>query len=116
MCAAADIHSVRGKKAKILRKPTSTKPAIRLFEEDGKRVIMKDFSPNRFFYRNFVGSFLLWREEKAYRKLRGIEGVPALYRSVAGTALFFEAIPGRDMESLDRREEVPESFLMQWIP
>ena len=110
MCVEADTLSLTKKKGKIFRKPTSTRPAIWLLEENGKRAIMKDFSPNRFFYRNFVGRFLLWREEKAYRKLRGIQGIPALYRSVSGTALIFEAIPGRDMESLEKTEEVPESF------
>ena len=78
MSLEADTHSLTGKKGKIFRKPTSTRPAIWLLEEDGKRAIMKDFSPNRFLYRNFVGRFLLWREEKAYRKLEGIQGIPDL--------------------------------------
>ncbi len=110
MCVEADTLSLTGKKEKIFRKPTSTRPAIWLLEENGKSAIMKDFSTNRFFYRNFVGRFLLWREERAYGKLQGIQGVPALYRSVSGTALIFEAIPGKDMESLEKTGEVPESF------
>ena len=107
MRAQVDSYSLPGK---ILRKPTSTRPAIRLLEEDGKRAIMKDFSRNRFLYRNVVGRFLVWREGKAYRKLQGIRGVPDLYRVVAGKALIFEMIPGRDMEGVDEKEGVPESF------
>ena len=110
MCAEAKSRSLPGKNRKIFRKPTSTRPGIWLLEENGKKAIMKDFSRNRFFYRNIVGRFLVWREGKAYRKLRGIPGIPALYRTVPGTALIFEAIPGRDMESIDATEGVPESF------
>ena len=110
MCVEANIHSFAGEKRQILRKPTSTRPGIWLLEENGKKAIMKDFSRNRFLYRNVVGRFLVWREGKAYRKLQGIEGIPALYRIIPGTALIFELIPGRDMESLDKREGVPESF------
>jgi RIO-like serine/threonine protein kinase len=110
MFTETNIHSFAEQKGTILRKPTSTRPAIWLLEENGKRAIMKDFSKNRFLYRNIVGRFLVWREGKAYRKLQGIRGVPALYRIVDGTALIFEAIRGNDMETLEKGKEVPESF------
>ena len=105
-----NIHPFAEEKGTVLRKPTSTRPAILLLEENGKRAIMKDFSKNRFLYRNVVGRFLVWREGKAYRKLEGIQGVPALYRIIDGTALVIEAIPGNDMESLEKMKGPPESF------
>ncbi len=110
MFTKTDIHSFAEEKGTMLRKSTSTRPAIWLFEINGKKSIMKDFSKNRFLYRNIVGRFLVWREGKAYRKLQGIQGVPALYRVVDGTALVFEAIQGNDMESVQKTKRVPESF------
>ncbi len=106
----ASKSNAQANRGKVLRKPTSTRPGIRLLEENGKKAIIKDFSRNRFLYRNTAGRFLVWREGKAYRKLQGIQGIPALYRSISGLALIFEAIPGRDMESAGHGEEVPESF------
>lgn len=82
----------------ILRKPTSTRSAVWRVEENGVRVIVKDFSYNGFWYRNTAGRFLIWREEKAYRRLRGLKGIPAFFRSVGGLALIVEEIRGTNIE------------------
>ena len=86
----------------ILRPPSSTRPTIWLAEEKGIRAIIKDFRANGFFFRNIVGRFLVWRESKAYKKLRGIKGIPTLYRVIDGLALVVEDIPSRNLENLEK--------------
>jgi len=94
----------------ILRPPSSTRPTIWIMEENGVRAIVKDFSANRFFFRNIVGRFLVWRETKAYKKLRGIKGIPTLYRVIDGLALVMEEVPGRNLENLEKEIKLPENF------
>ena len=74
------------------------------------RAVVKDFSRNRLLFRHSVGRFLIWRERRAYDKLRGIDGVPAIYRVIDGMALIIEEIPGRSLENLEKERKLPESF------
>jgi RIO-like serine/threonine protein kinase len=94
----------------VLRKPTSTRPVLWVVEEDGVEAVVKDYSPNGIFYRNVVGRFLVWREQKAYRKLKGLKGVPALLRVIDGKALVLQRIDGESLENLETRRKLPKSF------
>ncbi|MEW6079771.1 MAG: RIO1 family regulatory kinase/ATPase [Thermodesulfobacteriota bacterium] len=94
----------------ILRQATSTRPLIRVEEEDGGPAIVKDFSANGFLFRNIVGRFLIWREVKAYRKLEGVRGVPRLLRIDAGPSLVVEAITGMDLKQAIRQRKVGSAF------
>ncbi len=94
----------------VLRKSSSTRPTLWLVEENSVQGIVKDFSTNRFFYRNTIGRFLIWRESKAYRRLGGLKGVPAFYRVIDGLALVTEKISGRDIEGLEHEKRLSEAF------
>ena len=94
----------------ILRKPSSTGPVIWIIEEKGIKAVVKDFSLNGFVFRNTIGRLLIWREKKAYRRLRGLKGVPGLYRAIGGLALVTEAIPGKSVESSDVIARLSETF------
>jgi serine/threonine protein kinase len=94
----------------VLRKSSRTRPVIWILEENGIRAIVKDFSLNGFVFKNTIGRFLVWREKKAYGKLKGLRGVPAFFRGVAGLALVMEAIPGKSIESTETLAELPETF------
>ena len=94
----------------ILRRPTNTRPTVWLVEENSARAIVKDFSTNRFLFRNTFGRFLVWREAKAYKKMNGLRGVPLLYRVVDGLALIIEEIPGMDLEEAENGTELPGGF------
>jgi RIO-like serine/threonine protein kinase len=94
----------------ILREPSSTRPTLWLVEENGARAVVKDYSSNRFWYRNTIGRFLLWRESKAYRRLNGLRGVPTCYRVIDGLALITEEIAGRNIEGLENEERLSEKF------
>lgn len=99
----------------ILREPSSTRPTLWVIEEDGKRAVIKDFSSNGFLYRNTIGRFLIWRESKAYKRLKGLNGVPTLYRSMDGLALIIEEIPGEDLETLERKKTLSEDFFKELV-
>ena len=94
----------------VLRKASNTRPTIWIVEENGIRAVVKDFSRNRFFFRNTVGRFLIWREARAYQKLSGIKGVPGFYGVIGGLALAVEEIPGRSLENLEKEMHLPYTF------
>ena len=104
------LSDLPGRQISILREPTSTRPAIRLVIKGDRRAVVKDYSVNKFFFRNLVGRFLVWREAKAYQRLEEIDGVPALYRVIDGLALLFEAIPGKDLETLKGKQRLDSVF------
>jgi hypothetical protein len=90
--------------------PSSTRPTLWFVEENGVRAVVKDYSSNRFWYRNTIGRFLLWRESKAYRRLKGLRGVPICYRVMDGLALITEEIAGRNIEGLENEGRLSEEF------
>jgi serine/threonine protein kinase len=94
----------------LLRKPSNTRPALWIVEEEGIRAVVKDYSINGFVFRNIIGRFLIWRESKAYRKLKGLPGVPRFYRVIDGLALVMEEIKGRSLEGLEDKIRLEESF------
>ncbi|MGD9319438.1 MAG: RIO1 family regulatory kinase/ATPase [Desulfobacteraceae bacterium] len=97
----------------VLRKPSSTRPTLWLVEENGMRAVVKDYSSNRFLYRNTIGRFLLWRERKAYRRLKGLRGVPTCYRVIDGLAIVIEEISGRNIEGLENEKGLSQEFFHQ---
>ncbi|MEA2039994.1 MAG: hypothetical protein U9N82_09220 [Thermodesulfobacteriota bacterium] len=98
------------KQCGILRMASSTRPMIWIVEENGVRAVVKDFNRNKFIFRNSIGRFLLWREAKAYRRLKNIRGTPALFKIVDGMAIVLEKIPGRNLENLEHGTGLPDNF------
>jgi hypothetical protein len=94
----------------ILRLPSNTRPFIRVVEEEGIRAVVKDFSRHGFVFRNTVGRFLIWRESRAYRRLRHIRGIPRLYGVVQGLALVLEEIAGQDLGDPKEGKILPAAF------
>jgi len=94
----------------ILRKPSSTRPTLWVVEENGVKAVVKDFSKNGFFFRNIIGRFLIWREQKAYRRLGSLRGVPKCYLVMAGRAIVLEEIKGRSLEGLEKEKRLPDAF------
>ncbi|MEJ2724913.1 MAG: hypothetical protein P8175_09760 [Deltaproteobacteria bacterium] len=81
-----------------------------MVEENGRKAVVKDYSVNGFLYRNMIGRFLVWRENKAYRRLRGLKGVPTFYRVIEGLAVVTEMIPGRNLEGLEKVRSLSSVF------
>lgn len=104
------ISNISRYQRKVLREPSSTRPALYVIQENDVRAVVKDFSPNRSLYRNIVGRFLIWRESKAYRRLTGLEGIPRYFRSIDGIALILEEIPGKNIEDVEKEEVLSKEF------
>jgi hypothetical protein len=94
----------------VIRGPSSTRPILWVVEEKNVRAVVKDYSANGFLFRNIIGRFLVWRERKAYRRLRGLEGVPAFYGTIGGLAVVFEELSGRNVEGLEHERKLPATF------
>jgi tRNA A-37 threonylcarbamoyl transferase component Bud32 len=59
---------------------------------------------------HLMGRFLIWREKKAYRRLRGVKGIPRFYRVIGGLAIVLEEISGRTVEDLELEKPLGEDF------
>jgi len=97
----------------VMRQPTNTRPIIRLVEENGVQGVVKDFSVNGFVYRNTIGRFLVWREGRAYQRLKGVKGIPLLFRKVDGLALVISKVPGKNLEHLSGEERPDLDFFQK---
>ncbi len=95
---------------RLLRAPSSTRPALWVLPRGGQAFVVKDYRSNGFLFRNIVGRLLVWREAKVLRRLAGLEGVPAFYGEVDGLALILEALPGRSVEGLENEQPLPRVF------
>lgn len=104
------LSDLAAKKTALLRSPSSTRPALYRIQEGDALAVVKDFSVNDRVFRNLIGRFLVWREKKAYRRLKGVKGVPGCFGVVQGLALVLEEIRGRSIEGLDRKEKLPARF------
>lgn len=98
------------RKTATLRKPSSTRPALYLIQAGDTRAVVKDFSLNGRAFRNLIGRFLVWREKKAYLRLKGLKGAPVFYGVVGGLALVIEEIRGRSIEGFEEKEKLPLRF------
>lgn len=98
---------------KILRPHSSTRPTIWLVEENGEKLVVKDFSRNRWFYKNLFGRFLIWREAKAYRRLRGLKGVPRCYGVLEGLALVTEFVEGKTIKQMEKEGGLTPVFFQR---
>jgi len=57
-------------------------------------VIVKDFGSGSYLFRRWIGPYLLDREERAYRALAGVPGIPRAVRRLSREALAIEHIAG----------------------
>lgn len=110
MFESLKISDLNQRRCEVLRKPSSTRPAVWIVEENSVRAVVKDYSTNGILYRNTIGRFLVWRESKAYRRLTGLKGIPICYGSIDGLVLVIEEISGRNIERLENEKRLPEEF------
>ena len=110
MFDSLELSDLPKRQCAVLRQPSSTRPTVWRIEDNDVRAIVKDFSSNRFFFRNTAGRFLVRREVKAYKKLKNLKGVPTLYRVIDGLALVIEEIHGIDLGMAKRGTKLPEDF------
>ena len=110
MFESIKLSDLPAKGSGILRQSSSTRPTIWIVEENGVQAVVKDYSTNGFLFRNTAGRFLVWRESKAYRKLKNLQGIPTLYRVIDGLALVIEQIPGKTLKKAKTEMETSDRY------
>lgn len=92
---------------RLLRPVEPPRATLRLVEHQGRRLVTKDFFDTPAWYRNTVGRGLIQREREAYRRLRGVPGIPQLLDSPRPDLLAMEYIPGVELSRLAPGELPP---------
>lgn len=69
-------------------------PDVLLVEHDAQHFVVKDFAPRSTWVRRLIAPILLRREARAYRRLKGVPGVPQLLGELDAEALILEYRPG----------------------
>lgn len=111
--ASLTIKNLAERQIRVIRQPTNTRSTIRLVEDNGVQGIVRDFSAKGFIYRNIVGRFLLWRENRAYQRLKRIKGIPVFYRRIDGMAFVSSKVPGKNLEHLSEEEKPDLEFFQK---
>jgi predicted Ser/Thr protein kinase len=97
----------------VLRHGDPHKSRVLLAHKDGQRVVIKDLSPMRPFFRTLFGRRMLRREARALDALRGHSGVPRLIERIGDDALaieFFTAMYLRKSLANERKPRVLKAF------
>jgi tRNA A-37 threonylcarbamoyl transferase component Bud32 len=87
-----------------------SKASIDVVEHEGRTLVVKDVAHRPFWVRTILGPFQLRREARAYRRLAGLEGIPALVQVIDRRALAMERIPGRAIREVPRGAIPPVFF------
>ncbi len=95
-----------------LRRGKPWQPDVLLVRGDTGLRVVKDYRPRPRSYRFFVGLFSVWQEARMYRRLAGIEGLPAFFGTLDRHALVIEYIDGRTAASF-RPGQVPHRFFAE---
>jgi hypothetical protein len=84
---------------------------IKLVEISGERAILKDYCVSSRWFRATAGRYMARREMAAYRRLKGVRGVPRLIGSIGGDGLVLEYIEGaKHLNCLQGINLAPEFF------
>ena len=113
MFESVKLKDIKNLPTEVIREPSNTRPILLRIKKDHKSAIMKDFNTNSFLFRNTIGRFLIWRESRAYQKLRGLNGIPKFYRSIDGLAFLMEEIQGKDIEAYCTENKLNDFFFSE---
>ena len=86
-----------------------TKAVVDAVEVDGRTITLKDFAARPWPVRRLLGPWHLDREERAYRRLEGLAGIPRFLGRVDRCAMALEYVPGPTLATL-RRGDLAEPF------
>ncbi|NUP90054.1 MAG: hypothetical protein HUU25_09560 [Candidatus Sumerlaeia bacterium] len=87
-----------------------TQATIHGVEWQGQRLVIKDFAGKGWLTRQTVGRLSLWREARAYARLRGVAGVPEVWGRIDGPALVMEWLPLKRLPRAEERALAPAFF------
>jgi serine/threonine protein kinase len=93
-----------------LNKDLSAKADIRLVEIDGHRAVHKDIRQKPGLVRHTLGSWLIEKEYRIYRRLPGCPGVPRLHGRPDRWSILVEYVEGESLRLNDPRLRDPAFF------
>lgn len=85
-------------------------PDVLLVRSAQGEVVVKDYAPRSFLVRHTLGRWMTAREQRAYRRLGGMEAVPALLCPIDALAFALEYRPGQWL-SRSLAPSLPADFL-----
>jgi hypothetical protein len=88
----------------------ATKADVLLYELDGRRVAVKDYTPRPAWIRNTLGRMLVRREVAAYRAASGLQSVPPLLGRVGPFAFAVSWVDAEPLSRLAGRPVAPAVF------
>ncbi len=94
-------------KSYVVRRIRSKNPKssrMYLIEAEGRRAVVKDLDQGSFFFRNIAAPIIARREAEALRRLRGLDGVPRLFRLLDRRALVLSYVEGRPCSEIPQGE------------
>jgi len=97
---------------RVLQAGRGVHPDVLLVDSPDGPVVVKDFSARAVGVRRLLGPWLLSREERAYRQLADVPGVPRLIGRLDAAALVLEYRPGV-LVSRSLRGRLPVVFLAE---
>jgi hypothetical protein len=104
--------ALAGRTRRVLQAGSGVHPDVLLVESPAGPVVVKDFSARTVGVRRLLGPWLLSREERAYRQLVDVPGVPRLIGRLDAAALVLEYRPGV-LVSRSLRGRLPVVFLAE---
>lgn len=81
---------------RVLRSGGRVAARLRLVEFLGKPAVLKDYGASPPLFRSIAGRLMTRREIAAYRRLRGVEGIPRPIGRVGRDGLLLEYLDGRN--------------------
>lgn len=87
----------------------ATKACLDVVRHEGRTLVVKDVATRPLWVRGFLGPLQLRREARAYRRLAGVRGVPALLQVIDRHAIALEHIDAAPLRDAPRGS-LPASF------
>lgn len=103
-------HTLADNTTRVLRDATRTKPAILVVRCVGGPVVVKDFAPTSWLVRHTYGRWLVGRECRIYRRLEGVEGVPAFHGRLDALAFAVQFVGGHTLKDIDNDDIGADAF------
>jgi hypothetical protein len=100
-----------GAPARILRRGSSYKADLLLYDVAGECVLLKDYSRKRGVWRDVLGIMFTAREARALRALDGVEGVPQFRGRPDSHSIAMTFVAGRRIRTTDPDLRSNEEFI-----
>ena len=109
-CVDASSTTLEARPVILLSTGSAGRATVRVVDHQGTLAVLKDFSSSSAGFRRVCGAYLARREAAAYRRLRGVTGVPRLLRRVRPDGLLIEYMEGRNCVEIGGGDLAPAFF------